>query len=199
MSGSGIETQSHLEENGRITLMLVAFEDGPRIMRLIGTGRVIRVDTPEFNDLMEKHYESTELTRASGKRAIILIDVRKVGTSCRYGVPFFDYRCSRTTLVDRWGKRDEETIKEYWRTINKFSLDGLPGMRHEILGLGFVGKNRGPGEMIELPAAGGGGESWGGVLRSWLQAGGPAPANAAFLVAGAVIGGAISHFYSRRR
>ncbi|KAF9099635.1 hypothetical protein BGX29_007019 [Mortierella sp. GBA35] len=92
--GSGIETQSHLEENGRITLMLVAFEDGPRIMRLIGTGRVIRVDTPEFNDLMEKHYESTELTRTSGKRAIILIDVRKVGTSCRYGVPFFDYRCS---------------------------------------------------------------------------------------------------------
>ncbi|KAF9549758.1 hypothetical protein EC957_002823 [Mortierella hygrophila] len=194
MSGSGIETQSHLEENGRITIMLTAFEGGPRIMRLMGTGRVIRVDTPEFNTLMETHYEGSELARASGKRAIILADVRKVSTSCGYGVPYFDYKGSRKTLIDAWAKRDEDKVKEYWKTINKSSLDGLPGMRHELLGPDFVGRNRGAGEDIVLP----GEESWGALLRSWVKAS-PAPANAAYLVAGAVIGGAISHIYSRRR
>ncbi|KAF9142278.1 hypothetical protein BGX30_002986 [Mortierella sp. GBA39] len=194
MSGSGIETQSHLEENGRITIMLTAFEGGPRIMRLMGTGRVIRVDTPEFNTLMETHYEGSELARASGKRAIILADVRKVSTSCGYGVPYFDYKGSRKTLIDTWAKRDEDKVKEYWKTINKSSLDGLPGMRHELLGPDFVGRNRGAGEDVVLP----GEESWGALLRSWVKAS-PAPANAAYLVAGAVIGDAISHLYSRRR
>ncbi|OAQ34726.1 hypothetical protein K457DRAFT_28106 [Linnemannia elongata AG-77] len=194
MSGSGIETQSHLEENGRITIMLTAFEGGPRIMRLMGTGRVIRVDTPEFNTLMETYYEGSELARASGKRAIILADVRKVSTSCGYGVPYFDYKGARNTLIDTWSKRDEDKVKEYWKTINKFSLDGLPGMRHELLGPEFVGRNRGAGEEIVLP----GEESWGALLRGWVKTG-PAPANAAYLVAGAVIGGAISHLYSRRR
>ncbi|KAF9907584.1 hypothetical protein EC991_010796 [Linnemannia zychae] len=192
MSGSGIETQSHLEENGRITIMLLAFEGAPRIMRLMGTGRVVRVDSPEFNTLMEKHYEGSELARASGKRAIILMDVRKVSTSCGYGVPFYEYKGSRTTLVDTWAKRDEERVKEYWKTINKFSLDGLPGMRHELLGPEYVGKNRGPGPIV-LP-----GESWGALLKNWLQAS-PAPANAAYLAAGAVIGGAISRLYYHRR
>ncbi|KAF9283993.1 hypothetical protein BGZ88_010204 [Linnemannia elongata] len=194
MSGSGIETQSHLEENGRITIMLTAFEGGPRIMRLMGTGRVIRVDTPEFNTLMETYYEGSELARASGKRAIILADVRKVSTSCGYGVPYFNYKGARNTLIDTWSKRDEDKVKEYWKTINKFSLDGLPGMRHELLGPEFVGRNRGAGEEIVLP----GEDSWGALLRGWVKTG-PAPANAAYLVAGAVIGGAISHLYSRRR
>ncbi|KAJ1815226.1 hypothetical protein LPJ75_002445, partial [Coemansia sp. RSA 2598] len=36
--GSGCETISHLRENGRITVMLCAFEGPPRIMRLFGTG-----------------------------------------------------------------------------------------------------------------------------------------------------------------
>lgn len=174
--------------------MLTAFEGGPRIMRLMGTGRVIRVDTPEFNTLMETYYEGSELARASGKRAIILADVRKVSTSCGYGVPYFDYKGARNTLIDTWSKRDEDKVKEYWKTINKFSLDGLPGMRHELLGPEFVGRNRGAGEEIVLP----GEESWGALLRGWVKTG-PAPANAAYLVAGAVIGGAISHLYSRRR
>ncbi|KAK3846066.1 MAG: hypothetical protein J3R72DRAFT_435213 [Linnemannia gamsii] len=192
MSGSGIETQSHLEENGRITIMLTAFEGPPRIMRLMGTGRVVRVDSPEFNSLMEKHYEGSELANASGKRAIILVDVRKVSTSCGYGVPFYEHKGSRKTLVETWAKRDEERVKEYWKTINKFSLDGLPGMRHELLGPEYVGKNRGLGPIV-LPT-----ESWSALLKNWLQES-PAPANAAYLAAGAVIGGVVSHLYSRRR
>ncbi|KAF9926724.1 hypothetical protein FBU30_003756 [Linnemannia zychae] len=193
MSGSGIETQSHLEENGRITIMLTAFEGPPRIMRLMGTGRVIRINTPEFNSLFEAHYEGTELAQASGKRAIIIADIRKVSTSCGYGVPLYDYKGSRKTLIEVWSKRDEEAVKEYWKTKNKFSLDGLPGMRHELLGDEYVGKNRGPDSPIMLPD-----ESWSAFLKNWIQAS-PVPANAAYLLAGAVIGGVVSHIYTRRR
>jgi hypothetical protein len=37
--GSGAETIAHLRENGRISLMLCAFEGPPRIVRLHGVGR----------------------------------------------------------------------------------------------------------------------------------------------------------------
>ncbi|KAG0042113.1 hypothetical protein BGZ83_000882 [Gryganskiella cystojenkinii] len=142
LSGSGIETQSHLEENGRITLMMMAFEGGPRIMRLIGRGRVVRVDSPEYRDLIAKHYqneESQSLAKSTGQRGIIMVDVRKVGTSCGYAVPYFDYRGERPTLLNAFSKRDEDTVTEYWRTKNGKSLDGLPGMRHERMGPGWLG------------------------------------------------------------
>ena len=35
---SGIETISHIRENGRITIMFNAFEGAPRIVRLFGKG-----------------------------------------------------------------------------------------------------------------------------------------------------------------
>ena len=38
LTGSGVETISHLRENGRITLMFNAFEGPPRIVRLFGIG-----------------------------------------------------------------------------------------------------------------------------------------------------------------
>ena len=39
ITGSGVETISHLRENGRITLMFNAFEGAPRICRLWGIGK----------------------------------------------------------------------------------------------------------------------------------------------------------------
>jgi Pyridoxamine 5'-phosphate oxidase len=43
LTGSGIETVSHLHErgNGRITILFNAFEGGPRIVRLWGKGMLI--------------------------------------------------------------------------------------------------------------------------------------------------------------
>lgn len=35
---TGVETISHIRENGRITVMLCAFEGPPRIVRLFGIG-----------------------------------------------------------------------------------------------------------------------------------------------------------------
>src|SRR5829696_2652695 len=39
--GSGAETIAHLRENGRIVVMLCAFEGPPRIIRLHGSGEVV--------------------------------------------------------------------------------------------------------------------------------------------------------------
>src|SRR3972149_2854535 len=41
LTGSGVETISHLRDNGRIVIMFCAFEGGPKILRLYGRGEVI--------------------------------------------------------------------------------------------------------------------------------------------------------------
>src|SRR3954469_21146324 len=50
--GSGTETIAHLRENGRIVVMLCAFEGPPRILRLHGRGEVVRFGEPRFDELM---------------------------------------------------------------------------------------------------------------------------------------------------
>ncbi|KAF9902072.1 hypothetical protein BX616_002048 [Lobosporangium transversale] len=195
MSGSGIETQSHLEENGRITLMMAAFEGGPRILRLIGTGRVVRLDTPEFNQLLEDHYKGSQLYENNGKRAIIMVDVRKVGTTCGYAVPFYDYRGERPTLMNHWAKKDREAMKKYWLTRNTYSLDGLPGMRHEMLGPEWAGKNRQAGEAIILP-------KWATHspfnISAWFKSGSNS-SNATILATGIAIGAGVVTLINNRR
>jgi hypothetical protein len=42
LTGSGSETAAHLRENGRITIMFVAFEGPPRIGRLLGRGEMVK-------------------------------------------------------------------------------------------------------------------------------------------------------------
>src|ERR1700761_5462756 len=51
MVGSGAETIAHLRENGRIVIMLCAFEGPPRIVRLHGRGRAVLAGSPEFEQL----------------------------------------------------------------------------------------------------------------------------------------------------
>ena len=52
-AGSGAETIAHLNENGRVVVMLCAFEGPPRIVRLHGRGTVHQLGTPEFDELYE--------------------------------------------------------------------------------------------------------------------------------------------------
>ena len=44
--GSGAETAAHLRENGRVCVMLCAFDGPPRIVRLHGRGEVLAADDP---------------------------------------------------------------------------------------------------------------------------------------------------------
>ncbi|KAF9096069.1 hypothetical protein BGX29_008754 [Mortierella sp. GBA35] len=136
LTGSGIETQSHIQENGRITVMFCAFDKAPKIMRLFGTGKVLGVNSPEYNTIFDAQYspENCDIYNAKGIRAIILIDVFKVGTSCGWGVPYFEYLGPRDTLQSVDSKQTMEKFGMYWASANTHSLDGLPGMRHERMG-----------------------------------------------------------------
>ena len=52
--GSGAETIAHLRENGRIVIMLCAFEGPPRILRLHGRGEHVLAGDPRFEELLER-------------------------------------------------------------------------------------------------------------------------------------------------
>src|SRR4051794_7564233 len=52
--GSGTETIAHVRENGRIVVMLCAFEGPPRILRLHGHARVLEAGAPEFAEFVER-------------------------------------------------------------------------------------------------------------------------------------------------
>ena len=44
----------------------------------------------------------------------------------RYGVPLFDYKEDRQSLVRHWIRQGAENIRKYWNLKNKKSIDGLP-------------------------------------------------------------------------
>src|SRR5437868_15331526 len=84
--GSGAETIAHLRENGRICVMLCAFDGPPRIVRLHGHGRVVASGEGEFDELIERA-AFTEPSIPEARRAIVVVDVIRVADSCGYGVP----------------------------------------------------------------------------------------------------------------
>jgi len=122
LTGSGIETVAHLQENGRIVFMFCSFEQKPRIVRLHGRGFVHARGTPEFEALLS-HFVPQE-----GMRSIVRAEVTRISDSCGYGVPRYEYLGDRNTLVDYWENKGEDATAEYQRTRNAKSLDGLPGV-----------------------------------------------------------------------
>ncbi|TFK68091.1 hypothetical protein BDN72DRAFT_64677 [Pluteus cervinus] len=100
LTGSASETVAHIRENGRITILFNAFDGPPRIARLYGRGTVHEFGTPEYNEFIP------EGTRQPGSRAVILVDVYKVGTNCGYAVPLFAFQSHRTQLHD-WATKKE--------------------------------------------------------------------------------------------
>ena len=47
LTGSGVETIAHLKENGRIVVMMCAFEGAPNIVRFYGRGSVLAAHPPD--------------------------------------------------------------------------------------------------------------------------------------------------------
>ena len=88
--GSGAETIAHVRENGRIVVMFCAFEGPPRIVRLHGRGEIVLADDPRYEPLIaEAAFE--EATVPEARRAIVLVEVTRISSSCGYGVPLMDY------------------------------------------------------------------------------------------------------------
>jgi hypothetical protein len=96
LTGSGIETLSHLHEpgNGRITVMFNAFEGPPQIVRLWGKGEVL-----------EAFVDENKVHAIAGTRAVILVHIHQVGSSCGFSMPFFDFKAFRPTLNEFFEKR----------------------------------------------------------------------------------------------
>jgi hypothetical protein len=129
--GSGAETVAHLRENRRLVVMFCAFAGPPRIVRLHGRGRVVWPDSEEFGPLYERAgFESW--TVAEARRAIVLLDVARVSTSCGYGVPLMEHVGEREhfDLSKRKRLRVEGPERMRARQVdrNATSIDGLPAV-----------------------------------------------------------------------
>jgi hypothetical protein len=134
ISGSGSETIAHLRENGRIVVMLCAFDGPPRIVRFHGRGEIVWPDEPRFGELLEQaHFEDASLPQA--RRSIIVVHVTRVSDSCGYGVPLMSYQGQREHHALSTAKRlrvlGEDGYRKRRRTTNRVSLDGLPAVDRE--------------------------------------------------------------------
>jgi hypothetical protein len=129
--GSGTETIGHLRENGRIVVMLCAFEGPPRILRLHGRGRVLQAGTEEYEELVP-HVEFDDPSTPLSRRAIVLVDVTRVADSCGYGVPEMSFVRNREHLALAHAKKERvngDAYTEVQVTRNSHSIDGLPALR----------------------------------------------------------------------
>jgi hypothetical protein len=132
LTGSGAETIAHLRENGRIVIMLCAFEGPPRIVRLHGQGEAIFPDDARFAELLERcSFAEPEIEQA--RRAIVLVRVHRVADSCGYGVPLMRYEGERPHM-DAWAakkvrSKGEGALALYRAEKNAHSIDGLPAVQ----------------------------------------------------------------------
>ncbi len=129
--GSGAETVAHLRENGRIVVMLCAFDGPPRIVRLHGVGRSVAATDADFPALLlECGFEPPE--HAESQRSIVVVEVSRIADSCGYGVPLMRYE-GRRPHMDAWAAKKlrvggAAAIEEYKRERNAVSIDGLPAV-----------------------------------------------------------------------
>src|SRR5215475_628414 len=107
--GSGAETAAHLRENGRICVMLCAFEGPPRIVRLHGRGEVVPAPDP-----------------GDGVRAVVRVHVERIADSCGYGVPLMEFVGERPQREAWLAHKGADGVRDYVRDRNAESIDGLP-------------------------------------------------------------------------
>jgi hypothetical protein len=121
--GSGAETVAHLQDNGRIVVMLCAFEGPPRLVRLHGRGEVLdpgAVESPDATALPQQH------------RTVIRVDVERIADSCGFGVPLMTYQGERPQSL-AWAQRKlakggPDALDDYVAEKNAVSIDGLPAL-----------------------------------------------------------------------
>ncbi len=129
--GSGAETIAHVRENGRIVVMLCAFQGPPKIVRLHGRGEVLMPEDAEYAALLaQAGFEDASIPE--GRRAIVRVHVSRIATSCGYGVPLMTPDGQREH-APLWARKKlavggEREIAAYVRQRNAVSIDGLPAI-----------------------------------------------------------------------
>ena len=122
LTGSGAETIAHTRENGRITVMLCAFEGPPLILRLYGEGSAQPIGSPRYEELRSRFPD------LPGARSIVTVAIDRVQTSCGYSIPFMEYWDERPTLQQWATRKGDDGLREYWADKNAESIDGLPAL-----------------------------------------------------------------------
>ncbi|MCJ1404364.1 hypothetical protein MMC11_007589 [Xylographa trunciseda] len=145
-TGSGCETIAHVYENGRVTLMFASFGASPRICRFFCKGRVVEWDDAAFAGWVSRMGKGEAVP---GTRAVVVLDVWQVQTSCGWGVPLLSPSSTSpskstspsptiatTHLADRPTMSSfarkltaKHALRAYQAKYNDRSLDGLPGLR----------------------------------------------------------------------
>ncbi len=121
--GSGAETIAHLRENGRIVLMLCAFQGPPRVVRLHGRGDVLEPQDQECVRLRAL------FPPGPASRSVIRISIDRISDSCGYGVPLYAFEGHRSQLPDWVARKGPQGLLEYQQKKNRISIDGLPALR----------------------------------------------------------------------
>ncbi|MFC4372808.1 pyridoxamine 5'-phosphate oxidase family protein [Nocardia halotolerans] len=121
--GSGSETIAHLRDNGRITVMFCSFDRVARILRLSGTGRIVRPDSTEFEQL-RAHFG----TEHPGIRAVVTVSVERIADSCGWGVPRLELVEERPVLDQAHTRRTDADFARRIAGDNSVSIDGLPAL-----------------------------------------------------------------------
>jgi len=122
--GSGVETISHLRQNGRIVFLFCAFDGPPKILRLHGQGEAIELGHPEFAALFAAFGRESTL----GVRSIVRVKVARVADSCGYAVPLYRFEGERDQLGAWAERKGEDAIEAYKQEKNASSIDGLAGL-----------------------------------------------------------------------
>ena len=118
LTGSGNETQAHVDENGRMTIMMCAFEGAPNILRLYGKATAILPKDAYWDKYIDLFPE------LGGTRQLILLDIKAIQNSCGFGVPYYEYKGERDTLGLWAEKKGKEGVREYQELKNTTSIDG---------------------------------------------------------------------------
>ncbi len=121
ITGSGNETAAHLHENGRMTIMFCSFEKEPKILRLYGQGHVIQTEHPNWSTYLSLFDASLPAIRQ-----IFHLSVKRIQTSCGFGVPLMSFVSQRDTLIRVSEKQGPEGIRKFQLERNTHSIDGLP-------------------------------------------------------------------------
>jgi len=120
LTGSGNETSAHVTENSRLTIMVCSFSGKPMILRVFCHGRVVSKMSDEWAGL------EPLFPKLTGTRQIIVGEVEFAFTSCGYAVPEMTYVQDRDTLI-RWCEgKGEDALRDYRRSHNTQSIDGVP-------------------------------------------------------------------------
>ena len=123
LTGSGVETIAHVQENSRLVIMFCAFEGPPKVVRLHGHAAVTYPGHRDFPAL------AALFPANPGARAVIRLAVTRISDSCGYAVPFMSFQSHRAALDQLAEKKGPAGLREYRTLKNRVSIDGREGYR----------------------------------------------------------------------